>query len=60
MLCGSLGERGVWGRMDTCTCIAEFLYYHSVVNQLYSNTKLKVLKKKLTMQSRIHVGTHTL
>ena len=45
MLCGSLGERGVWGRMDTCICIAEFLYYHSVVNQLYSNTKLKVLKK---------------
>ena len=42
MLCGSLGERGVWGRMDTYICIAEFLYYHGVVNQLYSNTKLKV------------------
>ena len=24
-LCGSLGGRGVWGRMDTCTCMAESL-----------------------------------
>ena len=24
-LCGSLDERGVWGRMDTCVCMAEFL-----------------------------------
>ena len=21
--CGSLGGRGVWGRMDTCVCVAE-------------------------------------
>ena len=25
MLCGSLDGRGVWGRMDTCACMAEFL-----------------------------------
>ena len=25
MLCGSLDEKGDWGRMDTCTCVAEFL-----------------------------------
>ena len=25
MLCGSLDGRGVWGRMDTCVCPAEFL-----------------------------------
>ena len=24
--CGSLDGRGVWGRMDTCTCMAESLY----------------------------------
>ena len=24
MLCGSLDERGVWGRMDTCICMAGF------------------------------------
>ena len=23
MLCGSLDKRGVWGRMDTCICMAE-------------------------------------
>ena len=23
MLCGSLDGRGVWGRMDTCICMAE-------------------------------------
>ena len=26
MLCGSLDGKGVWGRMDTCTCMAEFLH----------------------------------
>ena len=25
MLCGSLNGRGVWGRMDTCICMAELL-----------------------------------
>ena len=26
MLCGSLDGRGVWGRMDTCICMTEFLH----------------------------------
>ena len=26
MLCGSLDGRGVWGRMDTCVCMAESLH----------------------------------
>ena len=25
MLCGNLDGRGVWGKMDTCVCMAEFL-----------------------------------
>ena len=25
MLCGSLDEKGDWGRMDTCICMAESL-----------------------------------
>ena len=25
MLCGSLDGKGVWGRMDTCVCVAELL-----------------------------------
>ena len=33
---------GVWGRMDTCICIAESLCCPpETVNWLYSNTKLK-------------------
>ena len=26
MLCGSLDGRGVWGKMDTCICMAESLF----------------------------------
>ena len=26
MLCGNLDGRGVWGRMDTCVCVAEILH----------------------------------
>ena len=26
MLCGSLNGRGIWGRMDTCICVAESLF----------------------------------
>ena len=26
MLCGSLNGKGVWGRMDTCICMAETLH----------------------------------
>ena len=26
MLCGSLDGRGVWGRIDTCICVAESLH----------------------------------
>ena len=27
MLCASLNARGVWGRMDTCMCMAESLHW---------------------------------
>ena len=46
-LCGSLDGRGVWGRMDACTCMVESLFRSPemitalFVNQLYPNTKLK-------------------
>ena len=26
VLCDSLGGRGVWGRMDTCVCMAESIH----------------------------------
>ena len=45
MLHGSLDGWGVWGRVDTCTCIVETLHYppesitELFVNQLYPNMK---------------------
>lgn len=51
MVCGSLDRRSL-GRMDTCICMAESLRCSPetittlFVNQLYHNTKLKVLKIK--------------
>ena len=47
VLRGSLDGRGVWGRMNTCLCMAESLCYSPetvitlFVNQLYPNTKQK-------------------
>ena len=35
----SLDGRGVWGRMDTCICMAESFCYHNLINWLYSNIK---------------------
>ena len=51
MLCGSLDGRGVWGRMDTCIGMTDSLCCSPetisilFVNWLYSNIKLKALKK---------------
>ena len=48
MLCGSLDGRGVWGRMDTCLCMAGSLCcsgvgptwnYHNVINWLFSSVQ---------------------
>ena len=30
VLCASLDGSGVWGRMDTCVCLAESLHYSPV------------------------------
>ena len=49
MLYGSLDGRGVWGRMDTCMCTVESLYYSPeiIMTLLISNTPIqnKVSKK---------------
>ena len=45
VLGGRLEGRGVWGRIDTCICLAESLCFSPetitalFVNRLYSNTK---------------------
>ena len=54
MWCGRLVGRGVWGRMDTCMCMAESFCcppenYLNIVNWLYSNNKQT--KKKNWMGS---------
>ena len=42
-LCGSLDGSGVWGRTDTCICMAESLHCssetHYIVNRLYPSEK---------------------
>ena len=60
MLCGSLGERGVWGRMDTCICMTESLGCSSenITTLLISytpkqNKKFKGKKKSFTHYSAL-------
>ena len=42
MLYGSLDEKGVWGRMDTCICMAEFLHYppETVIDNWFMKVKV--------------------
>ena len=47
MSCGGLDGRGLWERMDSCTCMAESFCcppetIANIINQLYANTKLKI------------------
>ena len=58
MLCGGLDRRGVWGRMDTCTCASEFLCCSSetlsgMVYWLYSNTKWMPAQSCLILAKRL-------
>ena len=61
MLCGSPDGRGVWGRMDTCICMAEpFCCPPETVTTLltnYSPTLNRKLKKKQTNPSFILPNT---
>lgn len=49
MLCGSLVGKGVWGRMNTCVCMAEHSAVHLKLPQhCYPSTlqyEIKKLKK---------------
>ena len=58
MLCGSLGGRGVWGRMDTCVCMAESLCCQpkTITALLISCTPIqnKELKKKFQWTRWFH------
>ena len=52
MLCGSVDGRGVWGRMDTCICMARSLPCppETITTVLISYTQVqdKKLKKRLS------------
>ena len=54
MLCGSLDGRGVWGRMDTCICMAESLCCSSetIITLLIGYTVIQ--NKKLKKYVYIH------
>ena len=46
MLCGSLDGKGVWGRMDTCMCMAESLHCsHETVTMMLTEYTLIENKK---------------
>ena len=44
--CGSLDGRGVWGRMDTCTCVAEPLHCSPEITILFISSRPIGKKKK--------------
>ena len=50
VLHSNLDVRGVWGRMDTCVCMAESLCCSledtTIVNCIYPHYKMKSLKSK--------------
>ena len=50
VLHSNLDVRGVWGRMDTCVCMAESLLCSlestTIVNWIYPHYKMKCLKSK--------------
>ena len=49
MFCDNLDGRGVWGRMDTCICMAESLHCppetFTMLLTGYAPTKKKMLEK---------------
>ena len=61
MLCGSLDQRGVWGRMHTCICMAESLCCppETITTLLISYTPIKnkqFFKKTLGEKMKISKG----
>ena len=65
MLCGRLDGRGVWGRTDTCICMAESLHGspETIKILLTSYTPIqnkKFLKKKLMIQRLFYIFSNVL
>ena len=62
MLCGSLDGSRVWGRMDTCICMAEFLCClpETITTLLISlfQYKIKSKKKKINVKNTLLARQH--
>ena len=58
MLCYSLKKKGVWGRMDICICMAEFLHYSSEIITIlligYTPIQNKKFKRKKNLAMQMH------
>ena len=46
MLCGSLGGRGVWGRMNTCVCTLSPFAVHLKLSRHWAMSQYKIKKFK--------------
>ena len=55
MSCGNLDKRGVWGKMDTCICMAEFLYCspETTTQLLLSYIPIQSKKFKLWVKKKV-------
>jgi len=62
MLCGSLGGRGVWERMDTCMCVAKSLQCsHETITILlmsYPLIKIKSFRLKKKKKKKLRVDSY--
>ena len=58
VLYGSLDGRGVWGRMDTCICMAESLHYPSETVIVNWFMKVKVAQLCLTLCNPMDYPVH--
>ena len=63
VLCGNLDEKGVWGRMDACIYMAEFLFYSSefittllIVYTPMQKEKLKEKKYYIKLRPSAHLN----
>ena len=59
VLCGSLGGRGAWGRVDTCVCMAEPLRCppETITTLLIGYTLIKITSSKKKKKAQVFIHT---
>ena len=60
MLCGTMDGRGVWGRTETCTCMAESLKDspETIITLLITYTSIQNKKFKVWKKKKISLSAH--